>query len=294
MAATSDGPSADTYSLPATADACVHSPPTGGVRIESRNGTNVKGTGPTPLGYVGVIDVYSGVLLSSLPWWLAAPLIQLAVLVFGMALDETYVNRTTVLTGAIAVLIHGFVAGDVGLLVGLYADVGLLVGAYGLYAYVVDGYVGNAFRLVAFFVYSPLSVFLVILTAGPTLFGIEPLFVPALALAAYANVQLRTVLPGDPYYFGPASKEAFDAVVDAESDAESDGGVSNHAATAGTASTTATETDGASTGSSSVSDSDSDSFDDPGDAELDPPGAEPAAATASSERGILPEFMRRL
>jgi len=146
---------------------------------------------------VGVIVSY-GVLFSSLPWWIAAPLIQLSVLVFGMALDETYVNRTTVLTGAIAVHIHGFVAGDVGLLVGLYADVGLLVGAYGLYAYVVDGYVGDAFRVVAFFLYSPLSVFLVILTAGPTLFGIEPLFVPALALAGYANVRLRGSLPADP------------------------------------------------------------------------------------------------
>ncbi|WP_226042335.1 hypothetical protein [Natrinema sp. DC36] len=237
---------------------------------------------------MGVIDVYYGVLFSSLPWWIAAPLIQLSVLVFGMALDETYVNRTTVLTGSIAVHIHGFVAGDVGLLVGLYADVGLLVGAYGLYAYVVDGYVGDAFRLVAFFLYSPLSVFLVILTAGPTLFGLEPLFVPALALAGYANVRLRASLPADPYYFGPESEAEFQATVDAESDA------SNGTAAAGTDGGTPAEPDGTPAGSASAADGDSDAFEDAGDGEIDPPGAEPAAATASSERGILPEFMRRL
>jgi len=230
---------------------------------------------------VGVIVSY-GVLFSSLPWWIAAPLIQLSVLVFGMALDETYVNRTTVLTGAIAVHIHGFVAGDVGLLVGLYADVGLLVGAYGLYAYVVDGYVGDAFRVVAFFLYSPLSVFLVILTAGPTLFGIEPLFVPALALAGYANVRLRGSLPADPYYFGPESEAQFQATIDAESDA------SNGTATAGTNGGTPAEPDGTSAGSGSAGDGDPNSFQDTGDAEIDSPGAEPAAATDSSERGSSP------
>ncbi|MDF9745920.1 hypothetical protein [Natrinema salsiterrestre] len=243
---------------------------------------------------MGVIDVYSGVLFSSLPWWVAAPLIQLAVLVFGMALDETYVNRTTVLTGAIAVHIHGFVAGDVGLLVGLYADLGLFVGAYGLYSYVIDGYVGNAFRLVAFFVYSPLSVFLVILTAGPTLFGIEPLFVPALALAGYANVRLQAHLaPSDPYYFGPESKAAFESAVEADTRSET-------AAEGRSKASDSAATDTATTANGPGSDeagsgSDPDPFDEShDDGEVEHPGAEPAAAGDSSERGILPEFMRRL
>lgn len=269
---------------------------------------------------MGVIDVYPGVLLSSLPWWLAAPLIQLSVLVFGMALDETYVNRTTVLTGAIAVHIHGFVAGDVGLLVGLYADVGLLVGAYGLYAYVVDGYVGDAFRLLAFFVYSPLSVFLVILTAGPTLFGIEPLFVPALALAGYANVQLQDYLaPNDPYYFGPESEAAFEAAVDAETETETgadeptpraEAAGTTRAPTAGTETQTAATTTAAGTetatanaaetatataGTAVADGSSPGSYDEPRDeTAVDPPAGEPAPAEDSSERGILPEFMRRL
>jgi len=198
-----------------------------------------------------------GILFSSLPWWLAAPLIELSILVFGMALDETYVNRTTILTGAFAVHIHSFVAGEVGLFVGLYADIGLLVGAYGLYAYVVDAYVGDIFRIVAFFVYSPLSVFLVILTAGPTLFGVEPLFVPALALAGYANLKLQASLPADPYYFGPESEDAFEATVDdaAGGDAASDSGTDSVSAD---------------------------------------PAVAGEQAIGSSERGILPEFMRRL
>ncbi|WP_254764844.1 hypothetical protein [Natrinema marinum] len=227
-----------------------------------------------------MIDAYWGVILTSLPWWIAAPLVQLAVLVAGMALDETYVNRTTVFTAAIAVHVHGLVAGDVGLLVGLYADLGLIVGAYGLYTYVVDAYVGAAFRLVAFFLYSPLSAFLVILTAGPTLFGIEPLFVPALALAGYANLQLREYLaPSDPYYFGPESEAAFEAAVEAASEAGADGDADRRADET-TGDGTAASTDGSAVARD--------------DGEIDPPGAEPAAAGDSSERGILPEFMRRL
>ncbi len=211
-----------------------------------------------------------------LPWWLAAPLLQLVVLVFGMALDETYVNRATVLTAAIAVQVHTLVAGDVGLLVGIYADAGLVVGAYGLYAYVVDAYVANWFRVLAYFVYSPLSAFLVILTAGPTLFGIEVLFVPALVLAGYGNLQLlATLRPTEPYYFGPDSPAAFEAAVES-TDADD-----------GTGSTAADE-----------SDTGSESFDEPDvsgeGADADRPAPEPTAAGESTERGILPEFMRRL
>ncbi|ELY67100.1 hypothetical protein [Natrinema versiforme] len=243
------------------------------------------------------IDVYPGVLLSSLPWWIAAPLVQLAVLVFGMALDETYVNRTTVLTGAIAVHIHGFVAGEVGLLVGLYADIGLLVGAYGVYAYVIDAYVGNAFRLVAFLLYSPLSVFLVILTAGPTLFGIEPLFVPALALAGYGNIQLREYLsPNDPYYFGPESEAAFESAVEAAAETDAGTGTSEHAtADTNTDAATPTESDTGTAATASADGTESDPFTEArDDGGTDRPAGEPAAAADSSERGILPEFMRRL
>ena len=277
-----------------------------------------------------MIDASLGLVISSLPWWLAAPLIQLSVLLFGMALDETYVNRTTVLTGAIAIHIHTFVAGDVGILVGLYGDFGLVIGAYGLYAYVTDGHVGGWFRVLAYFVYSPLSVMLVILTAGPTLFGIEPLVIPALALAAYANIQLREYLrPEKPYYFGPESQAVFEAVIETEAteraptetagdEADWANGQSPTAGvTAGgepgapAESESATRTAGdvtsestAETASGSSPDpatatanADSDGFDEPtGDdgAEFDHPGAEPAAAADSSERGILPEFMRRL
>ncbi|UHQ95299.1 hypothetical protein [Haloterrigena alkaliphila] len=273
-----------------------------------------------------MIDESLGFIVSSLPWWLAAPILQLTVLTVGMALDETYVNRTTVLTGAIATHVHIFVAGDAGILVSVYADLGLIIGAYGLYAYVIDGYVSGWFRILAFFVYSPLSVFLVILTAGPTLFGIEPLFVPALALAGYGNVQLREYLrPDDPYYFGPESQAEFEAVIEAETTAgasaetAASGGATATAgaATAETGSETPADTHatgeapsaGAATpnGAGPAGDPASqpaaetangsqatttDSVDD--SADFDRPDAEPAAAADSSERGILPKFMRRL
>ena len=280
-----------------------------------------------------MIDVSLGFLLSSLPWWVAAPLIQLAVLVVGMALDETYVNRTTVLTGALATHIHIFVAGEAGLLVSLYADVGLAVGAYGLYAYVIDGYVGTWFRLLAYYVYSPLSAFLVILTAGPTVIGVEPLVVIALAATGYGNYRFREYLrPDQPFYFGPRTQEEFEAVLETEATAGSpaDTGTADPAAAVaedgrGAAEPTATDAeatgpaaaepasssagpnaaaqsaagpntpgrptagrDGASANSSDEHESAEDGT------EFDHPGAEPAAAADSSERGILPKFMRRL
>lgn len=292
-----------------------------------------------------MIDLSLGIFVNSLPWWLALPLLQLSILVVGMALDETYVNRATVLMGAVAVYMYVFLASDVGLFVGLYADVGLVVGAYGMYAYVIDGYVGNWFRLLAYYVYSPLSAFLVVLTAGPTLFGVDPLVLPALAAAGYVNYQFREYLrPRQPFYFGPRTYEEFEAALDADVAAndpvEHDGDRadgSRTSASAGTASTGATapeasapsdtevaedagtatarssdppSPDGESGASNTVESrgappaeqpgeakTDTESFDEPtvdSGTDVEPPGAEPAAAAEGSERGILPKFMRRL
>ena len=282
-------------------------------------------------------DVSLGFIVSTLPWWLAAPLVQLAVLVVGMALDETYVNRTTVLTAAIATHIHIFVAGEAGVLVSVYADAGLAVGAYGLYAYVVDGYVGTWFRLLAYYVYSPLSAVLVILTAGPTVVGVEPLFVPALAAAGYANYRFREYLrPEQPFYFGPRTREEFEAVLETEAidGSATDGDaadVESGATGSATASATADTGAGADGGNGSESErgaartaanerganaaaggqttaergrtgtgttdgsaaAQSDTNDGDDGSAFDRPGAEPAAAE-STERGILPKFMRRL
>ena len=162
-----------------------------------------------------------------------------------------------------------------------------------MYAYVVDGYVGDWFRLLAYFVYSPLSVFLVILTAGPTLFGVEPLVLPALAAAGYANVQFREYLgPREPYYFGPESPDEFEAAVAAEATAgvpPETGAAEPQAGDAPTA-----DSLGSTAGSTAT-----ESGPDPAAAQATEgaataPAGEPAAAADSSERGILPQFMRRL
>lgn len=124
-----------------------------------------------------------------------------------MALDETYVNRATVLTGAIALYAHAILAGSVWMPVGLYLDVGVVIGVYGLYAYVLDAYVGNWFRIVAYFLYSLLSVFLVIIFP-------DVIFPITLVVAGYANLQLMAWLdPVEPYYFGPDSPEAYEDAV---------------------------------------------------------------------------------
>ncbi|MCU4744772.1 hypothetical protein OB955_21360 [Halobacteria archaeon AArc-m2/3/4] len=226
--------------------------------------------------------MYPLLLFDALPWWLAAPLLQLGLLVAGMALDETYVNRATVLAGALALAVHAVVAGSTGLMVGLYLDIGLVVGVYGLYAYVVDAYVDNWFRIAAYFLYSPLAVFLVILLP-------DVVFPIAIVAAGYANLQLMAYLePNDPYYFGPGTPTEFaDAVADVE--AESGDGTEAETETSTNSSGGATRPDG-------ESESQPDPEPDPGTAsEVTPPGAEPTAAGAdSTERGILPEFMRRL
>lgn len=232
-----------------------------------------------------------------LPWWIAAPTLQLVILFVGMALDETYVNRTTVLAGALALAVHAVVAGETGLLVGIYLDVGLAIGVYGLYAYVVDAYVGNWFRIAAYFAYSPLAVFLVIILP-------DVLFPFALAIAGYANLQLMAYLdPTDPYYFGPGSPDEFEAAVEtvgapaepdldpapdarssaapgSDSEAPAGGAAGGGSVAAGSTGTNATT---AATGASAATDPAPTAATAPADADDRP-----------TERGILPEFMRRL
>lgn len=221
--------------------------------------------------------MYPALLFDALPWWLAAPLLQIGVLVVGMALDETYVNRTTVLAGSLALAVHVLVAGEVGLLVGVYLDLGLVIGAYGLYTYVVDAYVDTWFRIAAYFVYSPIAIMLVIFL--PDLFA--PL---ALVIAGYANLQLMAYFaPTEPYYFGPESPEAF-----AEAVVETETGEPEGEQTA--------DVDGRAGGSADAAGTDGLDPEAGGNGHEAPrPGAEPAAAGGeSTERGILPEFMRRL
>lgn len=210
-------------------------------------------------------------LVDSLPWWLAAPLVELGLLVAGMALDETYVNRATVLAGALALAVHALVAGEVGFVVGLYLDAGLVVGAYGLYAYVVDGYVDTWFRVAAFFLYSPLAVFLVILIP-------DVVFPLSIAVAGYANLQLMAYFaPDEPYYFGPDAPEdvvVLESEVGASVDGETSAKTTNEAADVHDAGETADVPDDATVGMAA--------------------GDPTPAGGESTERGILPEFMRRL
>ena len=221
------------------------------------------------------------VIFDALPWWIATPLLQITLLVTGMALDETYVNRMTVLAGAFALYVHSVAGSGLWMPVGLYMDVGLVVGAYGLYAYVVDGYVGNWFRVLAYFVYSPLSILLVIIFP-------DVLFLVALLLAGYVNIQLLAYFhPVEPYYFGPESEELYEEIADETG--SPDPVVTNKPAASehptgspGGAVASAERVGKASRGEHATTTRDGAR-----------PGAEPAGSRPD-ERGILPEFMRRL
>ena len=212
-----------------------------------------------------MIEYVPAIVLDALPWWLATPLLQIVLLITGMALDETYVNRATVFAGALALYVHSVVFGGFWLPVALYLDIGLILGAYGLYAYVVDGYVGTPFRVLAYFVYSPLSVFLVILFP-------DVIFFVALAIAAVVNVQLMNYFhPAEPYYFGPESEEVFEETLE-----ETDG----HAPGEPAAGPAVGPQPGAGvTGHDHVE---------------SPSTTTPAGGEQPSERSVLPEFMRRL
>jgi hypothetical protein len=99
-----------------------------------------------------------------LPQWLALPLLQVALLFFGILLERTYVNRLTTLTGALALFSHEIVANENALRVGIYLDVGIHLGAYGLYCYAeAIPIVTPAVKLASYFLYAPLTVLLVII-----------------------------------------------------------------------------------------------------------------------------------
>ncbi|WP_254862707.1 hypothetical protein [Halovivax gelatinilyticus] len=230
-----------------------------------------------------MIGTTPALLFDGVPWWIAAPILYLGLLCVGMALDETYVNRTTVLAGSLALAVHSLVTGGLWLPLSLYLDVGLVVGAYGLYAYVVDGYVGDWFRLLAYLLYSPLTIVLVLLFP-------DILFILALVIAGYANLQLLATLhPVEPYYFGPESPDEYADVAsetgnpepiertDKEPGAGLSETVSAAAVTNAISERTATGDEGSSPGRSSVESPDD-----------RPPGEEP------SDRGVLPGFMRRV
>lgn len=142
-----------------------------------------------------------------LPQWLAVPLFQIALLLFGIVLERTYVNRLTTLTGALALFAHQIVSGETAIWVGLYLDVGLVLGVYGLYCYTqATPVVTPVVRLVSYFLYAPLSVLLVII--------IPPwLFPAALVVGAALNYKLVEELdPEKPYFWGGRDRADADGV----------------------------------------------------------------------------------
>lgn len=142
------------------------------------------------------------VVAENLPWWLAAPLAQLLLLLAGIAIEKTYVNRVTPFTGAMAVFVHVLVSGESSIWTGLYLDVGLLLGLFGVWAYAENVVVNRPeFKLLAYFAYAPLTVVLVVLLPSW-------LLLPALVVGAVVNFKLvEEPAPAKPYYFGHPEEE---------------------------------------------------------------------------------------
>ncbi|ELZ13987.1 hypothetical protein C479_01011 [Halovivax asiaticus JCM 14624] len=230
-----------------------------------------------------MIGTAPAVIFDSFPWWIARPILYVLVLGTGMALDETYVNRTTVLAGALALSIHSLTTGGVWAPLGLYLDVGLVLGVYGLYAYVVDAYVPGWFRAAAFMLYSPLSIALILLFP-------DIIFFVSLLVAGYANLQLLATLhPVEPYYFGPESPDASARAASAagtpdpveRADGSVGGGLGRIANELGTLSGTSSDEEPAQSTTSSADERDARQ-------DSDRSGVPP------DDRGVLPAFMRRL
>jgi len=141
------------------------------------------------------------------PRWLAAPLLQLALLFVGILLERTYVNRLTTLTGSLALFSHEVLANENALWVGLYLDVGLLLGAYGLYCYVEAlPVVSRGVKLASYFAYGPMTVLLVIVLP-------HWLFPAALLVGAALNYKLvEELAPAEPYFWGTGERDPGDGV----------------------------------------------------------------------------------
>jgi hypothetical protein len=147
------------------------------------------------------------IVADQLPQWLALGLLQVALLLFGIVLERTYVNRLTTLTGALALFSHEIVATESAVWVGLYLDVGLVLGVFGLYCYTqAIPVVAPAVRLVSYFLYAPLTVLLVII--------IPPwLFPAALVVGAALNYKLVEELdPEKPYFWGGSDRADADGL----------------------------------------------------------------------------------
>ncbi|MFC6954421.1 hypothetical protein [Halorubellus litoreus] len=143
----------------------------------------------------------------NLPQWVGAPLLQLSLLVVGVLLERTYVNRLTTITGALALFSHVLFADESALWVGLYLDVGLLLGAYGVYCYVEAlPVVSSPVKLVSYFAYAPLTVLLVIVLP-------HWLFPVALLVGAALNYKLvEELAPAKPYFWGAGERDPEDGV----------------------------------------------------------------------------------
>ncbi|MFD1645914.1 hypothetical protein [Haloarchaeobius litoreus] len=149
------------------------------------------------------------VVAENLPWWLGVPLAQLLLLLGGIAIEKTYVNRVTPFTGAMAVFVHVLVSGESSIWTGLYLDLGLVLGLFGVWAYAENIVVNRPeFKLLAYFAYAPLTVVLVVLLPSWLLF-------PALVVGAVVNFKLVEELePAKPYYFGHPDEERDDGGAD--------------------------------------------------------------------------------
>ncbi|WP_435362149.1 hypothetical protein [Haloarchaeobius sp. DFWS5] len=130
------------------------------------------------------------------------PLLQLLLLVGGIVIEKTYVNRVTTFTGALALFVHVVVAGGANFWVGLYLDFGLVLGVLGLFAYAQNIPVNQkAVTTLAYFGYAPLTILVVI--ALP-----DWLFLLALLLGGAVSYQLAAFFdPDKPYYYGHPEEE---------------------------------------------------------------------------------------
>jgi hypothetical protein len=151
--------------------------------------------------------MFPALIAENLPRWLAAPLLQLALLAFGILLERTYVNRLTTLAGALALFSHELVANESALWVGLYFDVGFLLGAYGLYCYAeAIPVVSPPVKFASYFAYAPTTVLLVIVLP-------YWLFPVALLVGAAINYKLvEELAPAKPYFWGTGERDPGDGI----------------------------------------------------------------------------------
>lgn len=98
------------------------------------------------------------VVIEYLPDTIIRSLPQIALILVGLLIEQHYVSRVSIFTNSLALTVHYLSLESVSEPFTLYVEFGLLLGFYGIYRYLREESVGQAYYVTTFYCYSSLVV----------------------------------------------------------------------------------------------------------------------------------------